>query len=601
VVTAAVALTGCVLSALLLYQGGSVAGWFLAGHVSSPLTWTLVKAMILAVVMLPGALGLAILLLSLSIARGRRGQQALQRELREVLLATAGAGVAVGAAVQLGVNLLGLTVIAAVAAIVCGAVLWVRPVRPARTEHRSGPLEIPTAAQRLAVLGTFALGTLGLAVQMRVLGDALGATLTGVLLWLAGSLAGLGWLLARRDARSRPPSRTRVAACVIGLAAGLLLQLSLVGAGLGASSGGWVLWGLAAGGQVPLLAMAATVLCRVRRVFHASGGRPREFISRAGVGVSVAAVVYLVVAVSPAGSLIALGVALAVLVGAVLFCIRHADQPGSQVAWAVLGTGLTCLVTLAVLLGVRSVHRRLGRVHAGGWLTVSESRSAVLPVFQPPRSREVDAVLADLLSGARGTWMNASPVDLAPALVDPNAPVTWRNWPGDPVAAGRWGTSLPARLASTREHFDGAMYEPLPARHPAAWRAYCLETMKALKRTVSRGKVVVRSRARAANAAAALAVAVTYRHAIGDGWVVADLRGGSVDMLIVGPLASTARPTKTDELIVVKLSKLLESLGPLRPIRVFRPGGWASLQLDVNRLRRLLRREAEDKQRPLPF
>lgn len=601
VVGAGVAFTGCVLSALLVYQGSGVGQWFLDRHVPSPWAWAAVKFVIILVGMIPASLGVSIVLLTLVITRSDRGQHALQRELRDVLFATAVAVFVIAGALLLGVNLLGLTVIAAVAAIASGVGLWLRPIPPGPLRSARGPLEIPTAWQRVAVLVTFAVGGLGLAVQMRVLADAVGADLAGQSVWLGASLAMLGWFLARRDVRSRPPSRTRAAGCVIGGVSGLLLQLALMGAGLGAAVGGWALWLLAAAGQVPVAAMSATVLCRVRRVFGASGGRPREFIALAGLGLAGGTLGQMVLAVSPAGALVALGVALVVLVGAVLLYIREATEVRVQLVWAGGGTLLICLVTLAVLLGVRGVNRRLGRVRAGGWLTVSEPKAAALPILRTPRSDAVDAALSEVLSTVRGRWMHASPSGGLPADGDSNARAIWRTWPADPAAVGRSGWDLPARLIATREHFDGVLYEPLPADHPSAWRAYCLRTMKPLARIARAGRVLLRARARSGGAAAALATAVTYRHAIGEAWVVLDLRGGSVDMLIVGPLSRVTRPADREDARVLKLSELVDALGPLRPIRVFRPGGWAWMSLDVDRLRRTLDLRAAPERPGLPF
>ncbi|MFP4140152.1 MAG: hypothetical protein ACLFVY_06270 [Phycisphaerae bacterium] len=599
VVGAGVALVGCVGSSLLVYQAGHVAAWFLAHYLPSPWGWVAVKFVLMFVAMLPGALGLAVLLLTLVITRRHRGQQAFQHELRDLLAGAALASAVTAVAVWGGLNLLGVSLIAAVGVIACGVALVFRPVPPGPLQTASRPLEIPTAWQRLAVVLTFALGALGLATQWRVLADALGASLSGGLLWLAVSLAMLCWLGHRRDGRSRPPSRSRTAGCVIGVVCGLLLQVSLVGAGVGATGGGWVLWLLAASGQVPLAAMSATILSRVRRVFGASGGRPRMFLSLAGGGLACGAVGYLLLAASPWGALIALGVALSTVVGAVLLYIRRSEDPPQQIAWAVLGTGMTCLVTLAVLLGVRAMHRRVGRLQAGSWLTVSTPAGSAMPDRETFRSQAVEDALGEMLASARGRWVWARLHGPAPG--DPNSLVAWRTWPADPTAIGRRGWDLPARLIVSRDHVDGVLYEPLPADHPSAWRAYCLTSMRRLGAISAGGTVLLRTQAGVDRAPAALAVAVTYRHALGDGWAVLDLRGGSVDLLIAGPIHRVARPADVEGAIVVKLSTLVDALGPLRPIRVFRPGGWAWVSLDVDGLRRTLKLKASPRRSPLPF
>ncbi len=599
VVGAGVALVGCVGSSLLVYQAGRAADWFLAHYLPSPWGWSAVKFVLMFVAMFPAALGLAVLLLTLVITRRHPGQQALQHELRDLLAGAALASAVTAGAVWAGLNLLGVSLIAAVGVIVCGVALVFRPVAPGPMEASPRPLEIPSAWQRLAVVLTFALGALGLATQWRVLVDSAGASLTGGLLWTAASLALLGWLGHRRDARSRPPSRSRTAGCVIGVVCGFLLQLSLVGAGVGATSGGWVLWLLAGLGQVPIAAMSATILSRVRRVFGASGGRPRVFLSLAGVGLACGAGGYLLLAASSSGSLIALGVALSVGVGAVLLHIRQADDPRRQIAWAVLGTGMTCLVTLAVLLGVRAMHRRVGRVRTGSWLTVSTPAGRALPHREAFRSQAVDDALREMLASARGRWIRARLNSSAPD--DPNSQAAWQTWPADPGAIGQRGWELPARLIVSRDHVDGVLYEPLSADHPSAWRAYCLTSMRRLGEIAAGGVVLLRTQAGPDRAAAALAVAVTYRHALGDGWAVLDLRGGSVDLLIAGPINRVTRPADVEGAFVVKLSTLVDALGPLRPIRVFRPGGWAWMSLDVDRLRRTLKLKSAPKRPPLPF
>ncbi|MFP4052903.1 MAG: hypothetical protein ACLFV7_03465 [Phycisphaerae bacterium] len=575
---------GCgIASTVMLALAAGWVGSATVHHLWSPGAWAVMKLLLLTAGLAPIALGMGLWTLTCSIARRRGGQEVCALELRDWMEAVAAGLALLAGAIYVGLNLLGLLVVAAVVAIGAAVGLFVWPLR-AGESSAPRPLEIPSLRQRLAIAGTAAWVSLALLVQLRMLVDLGGFSLAGRCAWTAGSFALLAVFAARRDQPKRPPSAARSVGCVIGAVSGLFLQASLLLTG-GRSGAGVVLIALAIATQVPLCAMTATVLSRGRRVFGASGGRARELLTLLGLGSAGGVAVFVAASSYPRGGVALLGVGLATLAGALLANIRASQDPREQVGWSLLGAGVLATVTVAVVVPVGAWRRQLPRARVGAWLTVWEDqRSGVLPVPAPGRSAAVDAFEYKWLADAKGLW-----AAVAPAAVDVPTELTGSVYhPADAVAAGNTGWGLPARGRSWRSRFDGVYYAPLRADHPRAWRAYSAGTLAMLGDRVHAGPVVVRTRARGDAHAALAAVAVTYLRSVGDGWAVLDLGNErAVEMMIVGPAGVVNEPDAPEELTVVKLSRIAEMVPFLRPTGPLRPGGLARMKVDLKKLSRL--------------
>lgn len=588
---AVAATVGGAISTAAIFPAAGLVARLAGGLTLSSAEWSIVKLGVQFACMVPLAIGITLVFLASAIVRASAGRDSYAAVVRDWLWAAAG-GVAVFAACRAGgLNALALACVMP-AAVLGGAILALhRRSLAVGGSRRRRPLETPGPARRMAVAAAFAVVAVAVMVQLRLAGDVLAAGMLARACWLVASTAAMAVFIRNVDRKSKPPGRGQEIGAIIGLAAVLLLQASLVIAAFapaggrpgglgGAWSAGLVLCAaLAVGLQVPLAGLAAVVLSRQRRLFACAGGRARGYLCCATFGPGAAIVAYFIcsqlrpgpLAMSPAAILLIV-TALGLCAGGVLAGLRRARLPRRQLQWLIWGVVLMCGLAAALLAAIHRAGAAGGSARPGVWLTsvsgpvgepgrglIPGPAMELLPSTEVWRSGRIDRLIWRIFTAGKGQWLAAvdSPSELPQpmrssrrvtfACPDPTAwPASWS------ATAGR----RPARSMYDygyirRSGFDGLLLACGPAGSPDGWRFYngrtaarlasCLLPADPRSPAGRRGPAVLRIQARGAGLARALGAIKAFDRAVGPCVFAADRRAEAVDIVVV-----TARDMPAD-------------------------------------------------------
>jgi len=583
-----------VASTVAIYGGKWLADVLPAKLSATPLEWRVLGLLVLFVGMLPMGLGVSVAFLVSTLLRGGSGRDTYATAFREWLLGAALGLAGLGLAWWIGANLLGTGLVTAVLLLAGAGLLLQRRRVTVRPRAPVRPIEAgKQRRERMGIAVGFAVLTLGLTVQSRLLRDVFAADMSIVTWWTCLSLLLLAGALRKVDHKSQAPGRRQGIGAAAGVSACLMLQVALGMGCLAAGRDGVALGVLAGVGQIPLAVLGAVVLSRGRRTFAIGGGRARSYLSSAAAGAAVGMATYVLAMSAARGGVLLLGIPIGVLTFAVVRGIGLARRVAHHVRWAVCGGLLMCAVTGGLVAGVHRVQRKVGSVRPGVWLTAVATRgnpvgparpAGSLPRIRTWRHQAVTEALAVVLSDpryGRKWWMVLHsrmdlPVEL-PARVfavvsAPDAAMLRGPSWGEGLLADGDGLCAPV---SNSDSFDGVLIAPLPLDHPQAWRCYNGSTMRWYLRRAHREAVIaLRTQVPRDRPEAVAAVARTFQTVVGSGWVAIGIARGTVDVLLVGPEEVAARPASAEGLHVVPLGRFLE--GPMRrigPFRILSPSG----------------------------
>lgn len=575
-------------------------------------TWRLLEWGLMLLGWLPPAAGILAVLYAARVVRAGSGRDTYASMLRDVLWSlTLSLGV-LAVAWWVGANLVFLAFGCAGVMLLAAMTVVAREqydTHPRRTMLPFGPPGRGAAWQIAGVYAALALVGLG---QFRMFADVLSLSLTRRLFWGFLSLGLLGYFLSRWDRKSRPPARGQMGGVVLGLAAGLVAQATELSACVGSEHGRWFLAMLAVGTQVPLAALAATLLSYQRRQYAYCGGTAGAYCTSAAGGVCLALLWVLWILPLPGGWIALLSVAGLCLLAGGFDGARHATRFRPRLAWLVHSSVLCAVLILGLLAVLDRASSVVGEVRPGVWLTaVGETtrsdrlyeQAGVLPIHNGIRSEILTRCLWQkgedggedgIFARRRGRWwiVSTNSADLPKRLPlrifatgsgpDPPAqPRRFRRYP--PLLLSQPVFHRFARLHTitplTGDRFDGVFLAPLPADHPQAWRVYNEQTLRRSCRladmTISEwsarqqqyirvrtsGLVVLRTQAAAGEVRKALQVARTFLRAVGSGWAVAAIRPTGVDLLLLGPEDALAgRSPQSDDLDPSVLPMIRETI-----------------------------------------
>ncbi len=526
--------------------------------------------------LLPMAALAAVALLVLALVRGGWGRDTYATTFSDLLLGLAAALAIFAVAWCMGLNLLGLAMAMAVLLLGAGAgMLAARsPLRASHTGEIAGPTGRIT---RLAVWPAFAAGALALAVQQRMLADILGAGQPVMLAFLAASLAATAAMLKVHDRKPHAIDAAEMPAAAVGLVCGLLMQAALVLHCVWQGRACQIYTGIAAAMQLPLAALAATILSRQRRTFAEAGGRARAYFGRVLGGAAAGLLLYVAMGHAGRGLLVLLAAALGAITLAIIAAIGRKSGWRQQLRWAVFGAAVLCASTAGIVTSAQNAVRQFGSLAAGVWLTAAslpESDSMTyLPMPPRPANPGITKLLEKTLAACPrgGVWWAGGVAADLPAIdgmvlemVAPDASAVLGPWPG--------GKGFVAH-APGRRQYDGAILALLPADHGQAWRCYnAAELGRVVRRVHPGGPVLLRTQCASRHAGAALAVAETFLQQVGSGWAAVAFDGDEVDMLLGGPSARLPMPRAKD-VDVLPLEVLLSGDAAAVPLTLGNAGG----------------------------
>ncbi len=631
-ITVAFAILCGAISTIAVYGGAWAAHLLGRRMLWTPLGWTGVKLVIQFVGMLPMAIGISAVAHSFLVVRRSFGRDPYGPLCRDLLSAiTVGIGV-FGLLLWCGMHmpaLAGLMAMLLVAAIMALSRRGNIPI------SRRGPVlgSGPRWRERIAISVALAVLTLILLVQGRLLGDIGNVSFGARICYWAVSLALLGVFIRRVDRKSRPPGQAQELGCAIGTVAAAMMQAALA---IACCQGGKIAafcGPLAAACQVPLMAMVAVILSRRRRLFAASGGKLKAYVSCVSTGVGIGVVTYMIVCSAPAWFSMLLAAALAVWAGQFIRRIARRQRPANERMWALAGLSLMGAVIGVLLVSVHNAKLAVGQATPGFWLSPVRRGPAAgdgheqvdwLPIRRTWRSQRITQAIAKIIAdpdnpddpkrGHRGRWWVVAGTRRDLPKV-PNPRVYEVVSVPDPAAVppGIWQEILVRgserdflQAAHTgSELFDAVFLAPLPADHNQAWRCYNYQTLRRCwLRVHRRGVVLLRTQASGDNLASALAVARTFHEAVGnplpgqkrqgqkrlDSWAVVEWHEGTIDLLLVGPARAVKWSSWREGLTVVSTEKLYDRWSEIAPIRLDDPSGrWKKRQPTPDRLHYWLR------------
>ncbi|HUU22424.1 MAG TPA: hypothetical protein VM389_07785, partial [Phycisphaerae bacterium] len=327
-----------VASTVAIYGGKWLADALPAKLSATLLEWRVLGLLVQFVAMLPMGLGVSVVFLVSALLRGGSGRDTYATAFREwVLGAAAGLG-GLSLAWWIGANLLGTGLVTAVLLLAGAGLLLQRRRVTVRPRAPVRPIEAgKQRRERVGIAAGFAVLTLGLTVQSRLLRDVFAADMSIVTWWSSLSLLLLAGALRKVDHKSQAPGRRQGIGAAAGVSACLLLQVALGMGCLAAGRDGVALGVLAGAGQIPLAALGAVVLSRGRRTFAIGGGRARSYLSSAAAGAAAGMATYILAMSAARGAVLLLGIAIGVLTFAVVRGIGLVRRVAHQVRWAACG------------------------------------------------------------------------------------------------------------------------------------------------------------------------------------------------------------------------------------------------------------------------
>ncbi|MHC4294774.1 MAG: hypothetical protein ACYSTL_04240 [Planctomycetota bacterium] len=553
-------------------------------------TWTILKFVVQFVAMFPMAMGIAIVFLATGMVRAGSGRDIYASVFRDWCWAIAIGLCFFGICWKLGANLLGLAGVMAVGIIAAGVAIFQRLEVTLRPNRIRQPTETPSRRRVIEIAAAFGALAIGLAGQVRLLGDVVGLSTAGGAVWVAGSIALLTLFLREMDHKSRLPGAKQVIGARIGVFAGLLIQGVLLVLCAAGGLRGVICLIIVIGLQVPNAALAAVVISRQRRLFAQGDRGAGAYVCSILGGVGVAILCYLFVMSLPSGSLILLVSVLGLFAAGVVGGIDFARRLSDQLKWAATGTLLMCALAVAMLGAVYKTTREVGAIHVGAWLSVlgehpggggSAELVGVLP--RPPlwRSPRVDEALGEVLASNRGLWCVASvsrqdipsrvPSGVLVTICPPDPTVrTTGAWADDFVVGSDDGLFAPGRLDQGR--YDGVMLTLVPPGNAKAWRCYNERTVQRfLRRRRSGGLSVLRLQVSPGTVGEAMTVAKTFSNAVGSCWVIVDAMDEQADLCLVGPTTLIRRPQVLGNAIVVHTREFWRIFPQVRPLSLLVP------------------------------
>lgn len=477
------------------------------------------------------------------------------------------------------------------------------------------PFGRPGRIERLVIAVSWGALLGVLLVQVRLLGDVFGLSLSRRMIWVFLSLGAMVWFLGRIDRKSYVPGKGQIAGASLGVCAAVLAQLAelLLVSHRPIGAGRTAVAVLAIATQIPLAALAATLLASQRRSFALGGGTAGEYLAAAFAGFFGAGVAWAVVGTVAWGWWVIPAVAAGGIIAGAIYGGLRARGGRLRVQWMAWGAVLAVAFGGGLWAVAADATKQVQR---GIWLTNVYATSrhgrdvlrlGVLPDRPARRSDIVTRCVSELFSHKPGRWWVVSssaediPSELPPRFYASGASPQ----PMDLPERARHITpplspAHPSYFRYARENFvarrgydffDGILLAPLPADHPQAWRCY---NDKLLRRCVAMactgdgrwGSVVLRSQAgpgqvrRLLNVARSFADALLARNARTPGWAVVAITPAGVDMLLIGPgevvgddlLAAMRRlTTNSVDTFCVPIDKLWPGWSDLDAVYLFAP------------------------------
>ncbi len=571
----------------------------------TPFDWAVLKVATQWVAMLPMAVGIVGMIGAGSLMRqadpaSREEALILRHWLGAIALGMAGFGVAW----WLGVDMLPLAGLMAVVMVGVGVVcLTVGPEVSEYTPPVFRPAVIRARDTGKNVI-CFAVLALVLVVQMRLLGDFVGVTMIGRVLWVAASLALMAAFGAWASRETGPADINEAIGVSIGVVAAVGGQMAR--GPVGRLAARLFLFGCLSGivMQIPVAALAARLIVHRRQSWSERHGSLMGFLSVAGVGVFAGIVTYLVSGLLPSNGLIPL-VVVGVGLGATSLGARRATGRELKGLWMLNGALLVISTILVVAMPLAQLADQYGRASRGVWLSLfgqqsngSEQRwrpESSLPYPRTWRSAGVTEAMEEVFLGQdefdsrRGRWWviatshrdrpdrdRVPGVYSAQSVPDPTAMP--QNYERSFLMFGSEGNYLAASQVG-QGLFEGLLLAPLPADHPEAWRCYNERTIRrCVNRIQPGGVIMLRTQVSGDNTESMVAVTETFNRVVGPAWGVAEFHDNVIDLLLIGPRQwdekpLVQRPSSRPGVIVFPSEFVQDDQMHVRPIQILHPQG----------------------------
>ncbi len=589
------AVAGALVSTAVAYWIGGLIDWLARWFVLGRWGWLVARFCVQLLAMLPMSLGICVVFFAGALVRRGSGRDIYATICRDWTWAIALGLTALGVAWWLGLSLLGLPVLVGALLIISSVALLQRKKVSLRPPPPTARPEQAGSQRSLAwsIRGVFAAMAVSFVIQMRLLSDVAGVGLEGRMCWAGLSVSLLAGFLGIVDHKSSAPGRAQGLGAIIGITAGLGLQVALVISCLLSPNIAAVSAVLAVLAQIPLMAMAAVLLSRQRRNFARMGAGARTYVSQICLGLGLGFLACLAAGLLPEGRAVMLLSAIAVLAAAPIYGIAITRLTKRQVLWALWGAVLLCSLTVTVLASLVAIRDGGRAISPGVWLsamrTGSDSSAPMryLPLRDPWRSdwvrRRQDAIIAS----HPGLWwvVASSPQDVPQGLhrsvrvalssPDPSAlHLSPSAWGVRQTRPDKFGFLLTAQIAP--ERFDGVLLAPMEADHLQAWRVYNLTTLRRCFRHVHPGgAMLLRTQASGRRLFEAIRVARTFHSAVGSGWFIAQFNRDRIDLLLAGPVENVSRPPIRPGTLVIRLKNLWSGELDCRAIRILQPAGFS--------------------------
>lgn len=581
--------------AMLLLGGQWITRAVLAHFVLAPTAYRAWQVLAELPAMLAWGAGAAVVWQAQGLTRTSQGEDPLWRVDEDWLAGLAVAMGVAGLGWWLSWNPALMGLVAGLVQLACGLWLLRRPgadVAPGRSDTwepaiPAGSLGRAMTRRRLGVWLASTVVGVAATLEFRGLADLLGVTMSGQLmlgtLWL-----GLVAVFHRRWVAFAPPSQpVAMAAGSILLAAVLGMQWALGSASLAGGAARSLAY-VALLGLVPLAAGTGLLLVSLRRRFLSAGGMPQRFAQNMLLGLAGGVMVVLIVQAGPGGHILWSAGLLACLAVSIVAGIATCPRTAGQIRWALAGAALMLSMAAALAGAAQEASRRQGvTLRAGSWLTAWQCRDdcGYLPASpaNPPPAWRLDQLAGEMIAHRRTNA--ATPPDARPAgpasaggrekgdgisaqwadawtkLLEAVAPpvprglwlavccrpltgaggadVAFRLAAADPAVfdlpawKGQRGGAILQALRREDCQYNGVLYAPMPADHPAARALFNGATLSAVSdRMVPDGLLIVHAACRGSNLAPALAVARTVHEWLGESAVVARVGPDSVELLM---------------------------------------------------------------------
>ena len=468
-------------------------------------------------------------------ATGRDSYAPLHRDLLwGIAIGFAGFGIAW----WFGTALLDLVLI--LAGIIVFAVVWIltRKKQPAIHCKALPAIGSVTKKDRISLAISYLTISTIILIQLRIIGDTMGAGITGKLAWLFFSFGLIGYFTTRFDSQVRIIDRAQAGGLIIGAISCVFIQsceFYLMLADLGKWTR-WVDWfeiwtapsnvlaGFAIATQIPLAAIIGLFISQQRRSFAATGGTGGQYLSCCFAGAFHAMIFQTVIGHLGWGLSAWITLAVILYLLASRYTRKNLAKKSLKNGWAFWSIVLLAMLLWGASKTATQVHKTQGSLFAGSWLTSkydlnkkknSFTQTGLLGKDKTWRSQDITDCIAEIFTAKRGKWWCIAtnkfdlptrypmPDDLGPESISrwsatriPPGLIFTGSHPEPPNISKNIQTRQPALSFSTADFFhharqnlcasfyDGIFIAPMPADHPQAWRCY---NFKTLSRITNRG------------------------------------------------------------------------------------------------------------------